>query len=110
MFHGSLSANGSHSCNEADSDACGMMNFKRLMTIGRLGAFLIFMLNLAANNTPAQPYPYRPIRIVDSEAGGGGDFIARQLAQAIAGPMGQPVIVDNRGGGFIPAEFTAKAT
>ena len=32
----------------------------------------------------AQNYPTRPVRIVASEPGGGGDFVARLLAQGLA--------------------------
>lgn len=43
-----------------------------------------------------QAYPVKPIRIVTSLAGGGNDFKSRLIAQGIAEPLGQPVIVDNR--------------
>jgi tripartite-type tricarboxylate transporter receptor subunit TctC len=51
---------------------------------------------LGVGMVSGQDYPNRPIRIVTSEAGGGGDFITRIVAQGISGPLGQPVIVDNR--------------
>ena len=57
----------------------------------------------------SQEFPVKPIRIVASEVGGAGDIIARIVAQGIAGPLGQPVIVDNRGGGVVPASYVAKA-
>jgi tripartite-type tricarboxylate transporter receptor subunit TctC len=44
----------------------------------------------------AQEYPARPIRIVTSPVGGGNDFPARLIALAIAGPLGQQIVVDNR--------------
>jgi tripartite-type tricarboxylate transporter receptor subunit TctC len=43
-----------------------------------------------------QDYPNKPIRIVTGLAGGGGDSVARIIAQGISGPLGQSVIVDNR--------------
>ena len=49
-----------------------------------------------------QNYPNKPIRIVTAGAGGGSDFQARQIAQGISGPLGQPVIIENRGGGLTP--------
>jgi tripartite-type tricarboxylate transporter receptor subunit TctC len=60
----------------------------------------------------AQAWPSRPIRwIVPYPPGGGSDFLARTLAAAISGPLGQQVLVDNRpGGATIPAtEATARA-
>jgi len=56
----------------------------------------------------AQDYPSKPIRILTSEVGGGTDILARLLAQGIGGPLGQPVIVDNRGSRVI-GELGAKA-
>ena len=49
---------------------------------------------------PADSYPNKPIRIiVPFAAGGGGDFIVRAWSDKFAAQVGQPVIVDNRGGG-----------
>lgn len=44
----------------------------------------------------AQNYPAKAIRVVAAEPGGGTDFVARPIAQGLAGPLGQPVIVENR--------------
>ena len=44
----------------------------------------------------AQDYPTRPIRFVTSAAGGAGDFVSRTMAQAVTGPLGQPVVVPQR--------------
>ena len=61
--------------------------------------------------TLAQDYPNKTIRIICNAVGGGNDFIARQVAQGIAGPLGQPVIVDNKGGGtLLSAEAAFRAT
>lgn len=57
----------------------------------------------------AQQYPAKPVRIVTSSPGGGSDFVARAIANGIAGPLGQPVIVDNRTSGVIPIEVVSKA-
>lgn len=62
---------------------------------------------LAQSNWPA-----RPVRIVvPFAAGGTSDILARSLADKLTGALGQPVIVDNKGGagGVIGADAVAKA-
>ncbi|MGZ5223216.1 MAG: Bug family tripartite tricarboxylate transporter substrate binding protein [Burkholderiales bacterium] len=56
-----------------------------------------------------QEYPNRIIRIVTAAAGGGSDFIARIIAQGISGPLGQQIVVENRGTGVLAGEAAAKA-
>src|SRR5687767_209028 len=56
----------------------------------------------------AQEYPNKPIRIITTSPGGGGDFATRVLAQGIAGPLGQQVVVDNRSSD-IPGEVMLRA-
>jgi tripartite-type tricarboxylate transporter receptor subunit TctC len=60
----------------------------------------------------AQAYPTRPIRlVVPYPAGGGGDLLARPLAQSLTETLGQQVIVENRGGagGNLGMELVAKS-
>src|SRR3990170_4228307 len=71
--------------------------------------FPLGMLVLGASVVCGQKYPNKPIRIVTTAPGGGSDFVARLLAQELSGPLGQQVIVDNRGGGVIAIEIVAKA-
>jgi tripartite-type tricarboxylate transporter receptor subunit TctC len=58
-----------------------------------------------------QNYPSKPIRLVTAEPGGGNDLAARLIVQGLGGSLGQPMIVDNRGGagGIIAADIVAKA-
>jgi tripartite-type tricarboxylate transporter receptor subunit TctC len=67
------------------------------------------MMVLGAGMLSAQTYPNKPIRVLASGAGGGTDLVARQIAQAISGPLGQPVIVENRGGVTLSIEIVSRA-
>lgn len=60
----------------------------------------------------AQTWPNRPIKlIVPYAAGGPADAMARQIATKMQSSLGQPVVVDNRGGagGTIGVEATLKS-
>lgn len=78
-----------------------------------VGAFAVMTaLALVPAVAPAQDYPNKPITmVVPFAAGGTTDVIARFIADAMRGPLGQPVIIDNRGGagGTIGTAVIAKA-
>jgi tripartite-type tricarboxylate transporter receptor subunit TctC len=66
------------------------------------------LLSLSAQ---AQPYPNRPIKfVVPFPPGGNLDFVARNLQPKMQEVLGQPVLIDNRGGnaGMIGLEYAAK--
>ena len=68
---------------------------------------------MAPNAAWAQAdYPNRPLRvIVPQPPGGGFDFVGRALADRLAQPLGQPVVVENRTGSgtVVGTDAAAKA-
>ena len=73
-----------------------------------LGMFSIGVSVLAGGAVSAQDYPNKPVRIVTSLPGGGNDLKARLIAPGISGPLGQPVIIDNRAA-LLSIEAVSKA-
>jgi tripartite-type tricarboxylate transporter receptor subunit TctC len=73
----------------------------------------ILVCGAAAIAQPARSdWPARPIKIiVPFPAGGGYDFMARNIAQKLTESLGQPVVVENRAGanGNIGSDAVAKA-
>ncbi|MES2561192.1 MAG: tripartite tricarboxylate transporter substrate binding protein [Pseudomonadota bacterium] len=74
--------------------------------------FLILTLSALTTPVLAQIYPDRPIRvIVGVPAGGTPDVMARSVTTGMSKILGQPLVMDNRGGagGLIGTEVAAKA-
>ncbi len=87
-----------------------------------LGAFTAFtaitlitataVLTTTTDARAQSPYPSKPITlIVPFPAGGPTDLVARVIAQEMGKSMGQPVVIDNKGGanGNLGAVVAAKA-
>ncbi|MBL8377693.1 MAG: tripartite tricarboxylate transporter substrate binding protein [Burkholderiales bacterium] len=69
-------------------------------------------LSLFAGATLAQGFPSRPLRlVVPFPAGGPTDLMGRLIAEGIRGPLGQPVVVENRAGasGNVGTDHVAKS-
>ena len=63
-------------------------------------ALLVSALGGTAGSAAAQAFPAKPIRwVVPYPAGGGSDFLARTIGQALAAQVGQTVLIDNKPGG-----------
>jgi tripartite-type tricarboxylate transporter receptor subunit TctC len=76
------------------------------------GAILAASAALAASTAHADDYPSRPIKlIVPYAAGGGADSVARIVAKRVSETIGQPIIIENRGGAgsIIGTEAVQKA-
>ena len=75
-------------------------------------AMLLAGIGMAVQVAAHAAYPDRPIRlVVGFPPGGATDILARILSQHMPESIGQPVVVDNRGGatGTIAAAIVAKA-
>lgn len=69
-------------------------------------------LALASGLAFAQAYPSKPIRfIVPYPPGGGTDVVARILNEPLATELGQPIVIENRGGaaGNVGTDIAAKS-
>ena len=79
----------------------------------RIAVFAAALLfSVTGARAQAQAYPNKPVRlVVPFAAGGTTDIVARVLAEKIGGPLGQPLIVDNKagGGGSVGATETARS-
>jgi tripartite-type tricarboxylate transporter receptor subunit TctC len=77
----------------------------------RLAIASFFLTSLSATAT-AQDWPSRPVRVlVPFTAGSGTDLVARAVAEQLSTQLGQPIIVENRGGagGTLGVAAAAKA-
>lgn len=79
---------------------------KTALQLSATGFSALLAFGMASN---AQEFPSKPVRIIASQAGSSGDFVARVIAEGLAKALGQQVIVDNRGGGVIAGDLVAKS-
>jgi len=83
------------------------------MKAHRLGfAIVVAVLTLASSTAAAQTYPTRLIRLlVPYPAGGGVDWIARNITLKLSESLRQTIVIDNRPGatGNIGTEIAARA-
>jgi tripartite-type tricarboxylate transporter receptor subunit TctC len=84
----------------------------KTLAAGLAGAGLMALAAATAATAQAQDFPSRPVRmIVPFGAGTTTDLIARVVAEGLARPLGQTVVVENRAGagGSIGSDLAAKA-
>ena len=84
------------------------MNQRRRLLSAFFGA-----VALVAGGAYAQVYPARPVTlVVPYPAGGSADILARLVGQQLGARLGQPVVVENKGGAgtAIGAKAVAQAT
>jgi tripartite-type tricarboxylate transporter receptor subunit TctC len=81
------------------------LNRRALVALGLVAA-------LSPLQAFAQAWPSKPVRwVVAYPAGGGSDFLARQLSPQLAKQLGQSIVIDNRPGaaGIIGTDNAAKS-
>ncbi len=79
------------------------------LTVSALASLALFAAGIAFG----QAYPARPVRVVvPFPPGGNVDTFARVLYQQVEKELGQPIVIDNRGGanGILGADIVANAT
>lgn len=84
-----------------------MSVLKKIMTAGLLALPMVL-----ATTAGAAEYPEKPIRwLVPYPAGGGSDFLARTIGNALQSRVGQTVVIENKPGGntSIAASDVARA-
>ena len=75
-------------------------------------SFIVGLVSVAAGTAMAQTWPTKPVRfIIPFPPGGTTDIVGRVVADRIGQQLGQPLVVENRGGagGSIGAEAIAKS-
>ncbi|MBM3406228.1 MAG: tripartite tricarboxylate transporter substrate binding protein [Betaproteobacteria bacterium] len=87
-----------------------VMRRAALIAVVAAGTALIGLPRAQAQSSSA--YPDRPVRLViPFTPGGGTDVIGRMLAHALRGPLGQPIVVENKPGaaGAVGSQLVVQA-
>jgi len=78
----------------------------------RIGVLISIVLAAATAPAQAQPYPSKPVRLINAFApGGASDVVARSFANKLTDYLGRQVTVENRvgAGGNVASEYVARS-
>jgi tripartite-type tricarboxylate transporter receptor subunit TctC len=78
----------------------------------RIGVLISIVLAAATTPAQAQPYPSKPVRLINAFApGGASDVVARSFANKLTDYLGRQVTVENRvgAGGNVASEYVARS-
>ncbi|TCH96471.1 tripartite tricarboxylate transporter substrate binding protein [Roseococcus sp. SYP-B2431] len=87
------------------------MPMSRRAALAGLAAAPLLSPSILQAQGSAAPWPTRPLRLViPFPPGGASDLLGRLMAERIGAFLGQPVVVENRGGagGLVAAEYCAR--
>lgn len=74
--------------------------------------FFVLLASILSFSVNAQTYPAHPVRmVIPFPPGGSNDIVGRMIATQLQDKLGQPVVVENKGGagGTLGADIAAKA-
>jgi len=77
-----------------------------------LSLSLCLALGFSLSHAQAPSYPTKPLRVFSEYvAGNGGDVFSRQILSSISAQLGQPIVVENKGGsgGLVAVEAARRA-
>jgi tripartite-type tricarboxylate transporter receptor subunit TctC len=81
-------------------DACYAMKTRYHMNLRNKNLVALCLAWMFAIPAWTQHFPTRPIKlVVPFAAGGPADVVAREIGQKLGGELGQPIVVENQGGG-----------
>lgn len=80
-----------------------------LVTRSVVSILSVVMTIPGANAVFGRDFPNKPIRIITGGVGGSNDSASRLISSGVAGSLGQPVIIENRGATLLSAQALASS-
>src|SRR3981081_4508639 len=87
----------------------GLMDHATMPARLRIACRVLILTVGLVGQSFAQNFPSRPVRIIGGAPGSILDIVARQLADKLSPALGQPVIAEDKGSGFMMMDAAAKS-